>query len=77
MDDKEGNAYGQWFENERIDITGRTYIDCMFVNCTLRFDGSERLLYNCTIHACYLVGDGWSPTWIEAASKPCEGILNG
>lgn len=52
--------YESRYLDERIDVTGRTFCNCVFDGCVVerRPDPNTRL-WGCLLTNCQLVGDGW------------------
>lgn len=56
---------GRVFVDERLNMTGGTYLNCTFDGCVLEANPSEQVLHCecCEFRNCQLVGEAW-PEWM-------------
>lgn len=57
---------GRMFTDDRLDLTGKTMIGCLFDGCILEVKSNAAhaqptLLANCVFTDCLQVGEGWTP----------------
>jgi hypothetical protein len=55
----EAHHYSGEFENKIIDLTGHSWLNCVFRSCTLNLDRYDYILGCLIIEECTLTGHGW------------------
>ncbi len=58
---------GETFSNSKIDLTGKAWPDCKFVNCTLVWNAGPDTDPANSVRSgeCTLEGNGWPLEWFD------------
>lgn len=62
------DACGDWFVDEKLNVSAARLICCTFIRCELHAETSVELTYQCTFDNCTLTG-----TWPEPFDQFVEG----
>lgn len=55
--------YGGTFVKETLDLTGKPWLNCSFLDCTLRLDRFEHPIVGCVLERSILIGIAWGECW--------------
>jgi hypothetical protein len=64
--------YGGTFIDETMDLTGRNWLGCVFMNCDLTLREPQRVSGSC-FEMCIMRGDAWKAEF--GADFPCKPLL--
>jgi len=75
-DDPVGRFDGRTFKDTVVDLDGREFYNCTFINCGIRYSGSRPgiTLDGCTFDRCHFVFDGYATNTVAFLSAIYNGM---